>query len=235
MKQVWLFELFFLGIPLLGIPMGSLFAQDQSTSDWVVPSMNQADLLLFKQALIPNQTMKLQVLEELAMRLQTGGLSSGDRSALYMLKWLVEEGVSDRIHSEVPRTFPEVRRKAAFLLGALGGSEARGILRRVLLQDPEPMVIAEALHALHRQSLPLTSEESAALIAVFSRHILPKKEANLAYAALLLLRDNPPSFDSVYVSELFSYVLTIPDLPFPNKVKTLAREVIRQWIQPSEH
>ncbi len=212
-----------------------LYTEDQSSSDWVVPSMNPKDLLLLKQALVPDQSIKLQVLDELETRFRLGGISSGDRPVLYILKQLVEEGVSVRIHSETPRTFPEVRRKAAFLLGYIGGTEARRILCGILFQDPEPMVITEAIHALRRHSLPRTYEESAALVTVFSRHILPKKDANLAYAALLLLRDTPLEFHTPFSSELFSYVITIPDLPFPKEVKTLAKEVIKRWIQPGEN
>ncbi|MCX7786866.1 MAG: HEAT repeat domain-containing protein [Spirochaetes bacterium] len=209
-----------------------LFSQDQGTLDWVVPSMNLGDFLLMKQALLPNQSMKLQVLEELEMRLRTGTLSSGDRPALYILKRLAEEGVTDRAPSGGARNFPEVRRKAAFLLGYLKGTEARSILQGILFQDPEPMVIAEAVHALRRQPPPLTLEESAGIVEIFSRHILPKQEANLAYATLLLLREHPPNFDSPFSSELFSFVLRISDLPFPKEVRTLAREVIQHWIQP---
>ncbi len=210
----------------------NLNPQDEATSDWIAPSMNTGDLLLFKQALIPNQSIKLQVLDEFEVRLRTGSLSSGDRPALYILKRLVDEGVTERNQSGVSRNFPEVRRKAAFLLGYIGGTEARNILRGILFQDPEPMVIAEAVHALRRQPPPLTFEESAGIVEIFSKHILPRREANLAYATLLLLKENPPTFDSPFASELFSYVLRIPDLPFPSEVKILAREVIHQWIQP---
>jgi len=225
---------FLLGLCILVAPVGSLYSQDRSTSDWVVPSMNQGDLLLFKQASLPNQSMKLEVLSELTERWKRGELSPQDRSSLFILQWLAEEGVSDRIRTTESRNFPEVRRKAAYLLGALGGLEARAILRRILLQDPEPMVVAEAMHALRRSPLPLTPEEVSGLLAVFSHQVLPKLEANLAYAALLLLKDKPLGAGSPFASELFSYVLAIPDLPFPNEVKALAWEVIRLWVYPKK-
>lgn len=230
MKGCWL-----LGLCFLLTPLSSLYSQDRSTSDWVVPSMNQGDLLLFKQASLPNQSMKLEVLSELTERWKRGELSPGDRSSLFILQWLAEEGVFDRTRAREPRNFPEVRRKAAYLLGAIGGSEARAILRRILLHDPEPMVVAEAIHALRRSPLPLTPEEVAGLLGVFSRQVKPKLEANLAYAALLLLKDNPLGPGSPFASELFSHVLAISDLPFPNEVKELANEVIQGWIQPSGH
>lgn len=167
-------------------------------------------------------------------RWKRGELSPQDHSSLFILQWLAEEGVSDRVRTTEPRNFPEVRRKAAYLLGAVGGLEARAILRRILLQDPEPMVVAEAMHALRRSPLPLTPEEVAGLLAVFSHQVLPKLEANLAYAALLLLKDKPLGAGSPFASELFSYVLVIPDLPFPNEVKALAWEVIRLWVYPKK-
>lgn len=221
-----------LGLCVLVTPF--LSSQDRNTSDWVVPSMNQGDLLLFKQATLPNQSMKLEVLSELTERWKRGELSPQDRSTLFILRWLAEEGVSDRIRSMEPRNFPEVRRRAAHLLGAIGGLEARAILRRIIFQDPEPMVVAEAIHALRRSPLPLTGEEVAGLMVVFSQQVLPKLEANLAYAALLLLKDKPLGAGSPFASELFSKVLVIPDLPFPNEVKALAWKVIRLWVYPKE-
>ncbi|GAB4372556.1 MAG: hypothetical protein Kow009_08580 [Spirochaetales bacterium] len=227
---------FYCLVAYLGVTMaGMLFSADPDSSDWVVPPMNQADLLLYKQSLLPNQSMKLQVLEELTDRWHRGVRSVEDPSVLYILEYLAGEGVHSRIQSSEPRDFPLVRRKAVFLLGLIGGERARKILDGVLLQDPEPMVVAEAIHALRRNHFPLTSEEMQGLLAVFSRQILPKRDANLAYAALLLLRDCPLTYGNPLVSNLFSQVLALLDLPFSKEIKELASEWIHRWIQPVEN
>ncbi|MFQ3619907.1 MAG: HEAT repeat domain-containing protein, partial [Spirochaetales bacterium] len=202
--------------------------------DWVAPTLSSRDQLLYHQALLPNPVLKLEVIEALATRFKQGEVSPHDPASLFILTQLIQEGVIERRIATPPTNFPQVRKAGVELLGVIGGDQAVSILLKVLSTDPEPLVLAEAIRSLRKQKAPLTPSIFSALENLFSKVVLPKTEATLAYECLLYLRETYPLTLLSYPSEVFQYVILILEQPFPSSVKQLAREVISRWIQPYE-
>jgi hypothetical protein len=104
---------------------------------------------------------------------------------------LATEGTSNEVRSagRVVNNYPVVRARAASLLGDVGGREAQQVLLVMIREDPEPMVLAEAIYALGK----IGPEENADMVADHIVFTLTRENAkitpdnNLAMAALLAM------------------------------------------------
>lgn len=135
------------------------------------------------QALSNDRDMKLLALQTIR---DMGGNSSPEVMAV--LQSLATEGTTRQVRSNgaVINYFPEVRRASAELLGDIGGERAKDILLEMVLEDPEPMVLAEAIYALGEIGINEDNEVTDHLVFILRREnakVTP--DNNLAYATLL--------------------------------------------------
>ena len=121
--------------------------------------------ILREKATSDDRDVKLSALDDLEKRIDAGLSSSDAAQVEFVLEYLALEG-SGRISRENGRKindFPEVRRRAASLLGRVGTEEAKNALIRVLLIDDEPMVKAEAAYALGNLGMNQNNETVQAI------------------------------------------------------------------------
>ncbi len=106
--------------------------------------------ILREKAFSDDYDMKMNALDDLDKKVSDGSYKASGQQVEFVLEYLALEG-SARTTREAGRlvnNFPEVRRRAANMLGRVGTDDARNALTRVLLIDEEPVVKAEAAYAL---------------------------------------------------------------------------------------
>lgn len=109
---------------------------------------------------------------------------------LTVVESLATEGTSREVRSggRIINYYPVVRKEAAALLGDMGGSGAKNVLLQIVREDPEPMVLAEAIYALGKIGMNDDNEVTDHLVFALTREnaqIAP--DNNLALATLLSL------------------------------------------------
>ncbi len=92
----------------------------------------------------------MRALDFIETMLNSGKASSKDVEVVQLLQELGNEGTAKQVYQNrrLINDFPDVRRRAAELLGKVGGDEAREALLAIAQKDKEPMVIAEAVYSL---------------------------------------------------------------------------------------
>ena len=183
------------GLPCIII---CLFLLTNLTAQKEIPTLEDLYLsteieiqLIRSQAVSDNRSNKLESLTIIREMLEDGRVSANENAILTVLDSLSAEGVRKLLRSDgrVSNNFPEVRRQAVYLLGDIGGARAQNILYSVLRDEPETMVLSEAVLALGRSG---SSDERTAL---YLADILQDNTAsttpdnNLAYACLLAIQD----------------------------------------------
>jgi HEAT repeat protein len=145
--------------------------------------------ILREKAASDDREIKLSALDDLEKRIDAGASSSDAAQIEFILEYLGLEG-SGRISRENGHQindFPEVRRRAANLLGRLGTEEARNALVRMLLIDDEPMVKAEAAYALGNIGLNPNDQTVQAINFAYNMEDPTQPDQNFGYAICLAI------------------------------------------------
>ena len=177
--------------------------------------------IIRSQAISPDREMKMLALQSIRNMVEDGALGGDNPGLFVVLESLALEGTAREVRSQgrVTNNFPEVRRQAAGLLGEVGGQEARQALVQILREDPEPMVLSEAVYALGNGDIEVTDETLTYVVDVLSRsNTSETPDNNLAYAALLSLDkmaakrggiSDPEILDAVLNVATGSYIRTV--------------------------
>lgn len=146
--------------------------------------------ILREQAFSDDRDMKLATLDQLEELVENGTATDGHG---LIMEYLSMEGINRRVREKgrLINYFPEVRRRAANLLGRMSGEQAKknakNALLTVLVTDDEPMVMAEAAYALGMLGLNENNEVVAALAYTLAKQDPEQPDGNLAYAICLAL------------------------------------------------
>ena len=143
--------------------------------------------IMRSQALSNERESKVLALQTIRSNISSGRAAGNEAAVIAILDSLAGEGVYRVVRQggAVINNFPEVRRQAANLLGELGGEASKTILLKIVADDPEPMVLAEAVYALGRIGIN-EPEVTTHMVAALRRNtfkVLP--DNNFAYATLL--------------------------------------------------
>jgi HEAT repeat protein len=145
--------------------------------------------ILREKAASDDREIKLSALDDLEKKIDAGLSASDAAQVEFICEYLALEG-SGRISREDGRqvnNFPEVRRRAANLLGRIGTEEARNALVRVLLIDDEPMVKAEAAYALGNIGMNPNDETVQAINFAYNMEDPTQPDQNFGYAICLAI------------------------------------------------
>jgi len=104
-----------------------------------------------------------------------------------VLEYLAMEGSGHTVREDgrLVNNFPDVRRRAANMLGRIGTDTARDALIRVLLIDDEPTVKAEAAYALGVMGKNPNNQVIQALAFTYNLEDPSKPDNNFGYALCL--------------------------------------------------
>ncbi|MDR2607117.1 MAG: HEAT repeat domain-containing protein [Treponema sp.] len=111
---------------------------------------------------------KMVALEYISDAIDRGNKGEEVRQAL---DYLVMEGVMNkaRLNGRLVNNYPDVRTKAATYLGDLGTPEAKNTLIKIVMADPEPMVLTEAVKSLAKIGINDNDETVNAISWVATR------------------------------------------------------------------
>lgn len=143
--------------------------------------------ILKEQAADPNYELKILALDVLEKKVAGGSLGDSADDVEYVLEYLALEGTG-RIARESHRlvnNFPDVRRRAAELLGKVRTVESKDALIFVLLNDDEPMVKAQAAFSLGELGMNDGNEVVSALAFAVDREDHSRVDNNWGYAMVL--------------------------------------------------
>jgi HEAT repeat protein len=145
--------------------------------------------ILREKAASDDLETKLSALDDLEKKIGSG-ISSADTTQIeFVLEYLAMEGSGriSRQNGHQVNDFPEVRRRAANLLGRIGTDEAKDALVRVLLIDDEPIVKAEAAYALGTLGLNPNNEVVQAIEFAYNMEDPTTPDQNFGYAISLAI------------------------------------------------
>jgi hypothetical protein len=126
---------------------------------------------------------KLVALEYIGEAIERGNTGEEIRGAL---EYLSMEGVMNkaRENGRLVNNFPDVRRQSAKYLGDLGTPEAKNTLLKIVVADPEPMVLQEAVKSLAKIGLNDNDETVNAIAWIVTRFDVLNPDNLLALSAV---------------------------------------------------
>lgn len=183
------------------------------------------------QALSNNRDTKLLALQNIRQMIEDGSLSRDNSGMFTLLQSLASEGTSRQVRSNggVINNYPDIRRQAAQLLGEVGGSQAKDVLISVLQDDPEPMVLSEAVYALGKigdNEDNRTVEQIVRVLQVENASESP--DDNLAYASLLALEKIAESQGGLSDPDAINIILEVAGGSYIRPVRLKAVDVLAE-------
>jgi HEAT repeat protein len=143
--------------------------------------------ILKEQAADPSYDSKMLALDALDKKVAGGPLGDVTDDVEFVLEYLALEGtgrIARESHRQV-NNFPDVRRRAAELLGKVRTAQSKDALIFVLLNDDEPMVKAQAAYSLGELGMNDNNEVVAALVFAVDRQDNTRVDNNWGYAMVL--------------------------------------------------
>ena len=137
------------------------------------------------EAASPDREMKMIALSDISQMVEEG-TAADNPEIVALLGDLGGEGTTNIVREQghVLNDFPDVRREAARILGELGTEGAARELNSMLLTDPEPMVMSEAILAISNIEVEDKQARNRSMAAAIYRQTAINKDNNFAYTFL---------------------------------------------------
>ncbi|MFW6363726.1 MAG: HEAT repeat domain-containing protein [Spirochaeta sp.] len=136
-----------------------------------------------------DREMKVLALQTLRSMIDDGMADTIGPEITAILNVLATEGTARQVRTgtnTVVNNFPSIRRQAVELLWQVGGNGAEEAMMGVIREDPEPMVLAEAVYGLGMMELENPEEVADHFVLMLRRwNAMPSPDNNLAFATLL--------------------------------------------------
>ncbi len=184
--------------------------------------------IIREQAVTLDRDSKLLALDNLQEMLDDGKIDEESAEALYLLDYLAMEGVNRqvRMSGRLINYFPMVRKKAANILGQIGGETAKNTLLDVLEADSEPMVKSEAVYALGQIGLNDDEEVARAIAYEIMNQNVVSPDDNFAFACLLAFEKIAESNDGIKEPSVYLAIIQIAQGKSIKVVREKAFEVL---------
>lgn len=201
-------------------------AKEQTIEDLFLKSIEFQ--VLREQAFSDDYEIKMKALDDLDRKIAEGSVGDNSAQVDFMLEYLAMEGTgrTTREGGRLVNNFPEVRRRAANLLGKIGTENSKNALIRVLLVDDEPMVKAEAAYSLGVVGLNKDNEVVKALDYVFSKEDPSQPDNNFAYAIALAIEKLAKSGQGISDPIAYKTLVKIAQGNYLRTVKAKALQVL---------
>lgn len=188
--------------------------------------------IMRSQALANDREMKRLAMQNIRTMVEEGEPSEG---VYVILESLATEGVARQVRSNgaVINNFPEIRREATELLGRVGGEQAKDTLLRIVRDDPEPMVLAEAAYALGQIGLNEDNEVSDYLVQTLMReNSSPTPDNNLAFSIIISIERLSAQNGGLADAEALGALLETASSPY---IRTVRRRAVEAIVNMREH
>jgi len=145
--------------------------------------------ILREKAFSDDYDMKMNSLDDLDKKVSDGSYKTNGQQVEFVLEYLALEGSArtTRQAGRLVNNFPEVRRRAANMLGRVGTDDAKNALTRILLIDEEPVVKAEAAYGLGVIGNNQDNSVVQALAFAYGKEDPTRPDNNFGYALCLAI------------------------------------------------
>ena len=214
-----------LSVGLIGT---ALFAQERELTVEELYLRQVEFQILKEQAFTGDRDMKEIVLEDLEFMLEENSVGEDDDDVQYILEYLGMEGTTNIVIEgrRIVNNYPDIRRKAAELLGKLGGERAKDTLVTMVMRDDEPMVKAEAAFALGAIGLNEKNEVVRALVHALDQQDFTKPDDNFALAVLNAFDRIAQSNNGINDPEVFRILVRVAQGGYVREVRARALAVL---------
>jgi hypothetical protein len=184
--------------------------------------------ILREKAFSEDYEIKLSALDDLEKKIDSGSFKTDDQQVEFVAEYLALEGSGHITRQEGHQIndFPEVRRRAAALLGRLGTDDAKNALVRVLFIDQDPMVKAEAAYGLGVIGLNKDNEVVQALAFAYNREDPTRPDNNFGYALCLAVEKIAKKTGGISEPRAYQMLVKIAQGNYLRTVKTKALQVL---------
>lgn len=192
-----------------------VFAQsdDEQTIEQLYLQNNVQSQIIRAEAYSNDQDMKLIAISDIEAMVEDGKVAEDDPVIIQILFDLGQEGISRQVREQghVINDFPIVRKEAARLLGDIGGPQARQALTNILLTDPEPMVMSEAVIAMAKSGPDDTGKSQRVMASAMYRQTATKRDNNFAVAYLNAIEIMYKNGEEIRDPFVFEEIIKIAD------------------------
>jgi len=196
------------------LPIAALAAQDDEQTIEELYLQSQVKVKIIKaEAESVDRDMKMIALQDIEKMIADGQFSGDNREMVGILSSLGTEGISNQVieQGRIINDFPMVRKEACRLLGEVGGDFARDALVSVLISDPEPMVLSEAVVALSKVGPDEAGVVMAVLADTMRSQTAMVKDNNFANAFILAVDNMAQINDGIDDLQIFEELTKIAD------------------------
>jgi hypothetical protein len=187
-------------------------------------------MIIREQSRESSRDQKLVALEYIGDAIGRGNTGEEVRSAL---EYLAMEGVMSRAreNGRLVNNYPDVRTKAATYLGDLGTLEAKNTLIKMVLADPEPMVLTEVVKSLAKIGMNDNDETVNAISWVVTRFDVLNPDNLLALSALEAYETIARKNNGIKDPSAIRTIVRIADGPYIRPVQERAKQVLEELRQ----
>ncbi|MDR1949248.1 MAG: HEAT repeat domain-containing protein [Spirochaetaceae bacterium] len=182
-------------------------------------------MMIREQSRADSRDMKLVALEYIGDAIDRGNTGPEVQSAL---EYLSMEGVMNktRENGRLINNYPDVRTKAATYLGELKTPEAKNTLIKMVLADPEPMVLTEAVKSLGKIGLNDNDDTINAISWVVTRFDVLNPDNLLALSALEAYERLAEAGGGIKDPNVIRTIIRIAEGPYIRPVQERAKQVL---------
>jgi hypothetical protein len=182
-------------------------------------------MIIREQSRADSRDMKMVALEYINDAIGRGNTGEEVRSAL---EYLALEGVMNkaRENGRLVNNYPDVRAKAAAALGDLGTPEAKNTLVKIVMVDPEPMVLTEAVKSLAKIGINDNDEVVNAISWVVTRFDVLNPDNLLALSALEAYEILANKGGGIKDPSAVRTIIRIAEGPYIKPVQERAKQVL---------
>jgi hypothetical protein len=183
-------------------------------------------MIIREQSRADSREMKFVALEYIGDAIDNGNTGEEIRQAL---EYLALEGSVNqtRENGRLVNNYPDVRTRAVEYLGTLGTEEAKKSLVKVLLADPEPMVLTETVKSLGKIGINGDEEQTLEAIAwIVTRFDVLNPDNLLALSALDAFEKIAEANGGIKNPAVIRMIISISDGPYINPVRSKARALL---------
>jgi hypothetical protein len=185
-------------------------------------------MIIREQSRTDSRDQKMIALEYISDAISRGNANEEVRSAL---EYLSLEGTVNkaRENGRLVNNYPDVRTKAATYLGDLGTPEAKDALIKIVMADPEPMVLTEAVKSLAKIGLNDNEETLNAIAWIVSRFDVLNPDNLLALSAIEAFEKIAAKTGGIKDPSVIRVLMRIADGRYIPPVRDRAKQALAQF------
>jgi hypothetical protein len=182
-------------------------------------------MIIREQSRTDSRDQKIVALEYIGDAISRGNTGEEIKSAL---EYLALEGVVNKTHENgrLLNNYPDIRTKAVTYLGTLGTVEAKNTLIKVLMADPEPMVLQEAVKSLAKIGINDNEETVDAIAWVVTRFDVLNPDNLFALSAVEAFDKFAKANNGIRDPNVLRVLIRLSEGPYIRPVQERAKQVL---------